>query len=124
MSRTGTRGLFPVTKGKKQSFRQFDNQKQLRLTADPNYDTSRLAGDRSTDNRQYVTEPAENTIAMETLQSNSGMFMHPMHDVTATDHVHGDKVLEALQQELDEFELQVEGGDGQIDPNEGGRQEH
>lgn len=112
-----------MTKGDKQSFRQFDNQKQLRLTDDPNYDASKLSGDMSTDNRQNVTEPTENRIAMEALQANSGMFMHPMHDVTATDHVHGDKVLEALQQELDDFELEVEGGDGRIDPNEGGGQD-
>jgi hypothetical protein len=112
-----------VTKGEKQSFRHFANQKQLRLTDDPNYDAGKLSGDMSTDNRQYITEPAENTIAMETLQGQSGMFMHPMHDVTATEHVHGDKVLEALQQELDEFELQMEGGDGRIDLSEGGGQD-
>ncbi|ASS74160.1 hypothetical protein CIG75_03595 [Tumebacillus algifaecis] len=111
-----------MTDGKKQSFRHFTNQKQLRLTDDPNYDVSKLSGDKSTDNRQSITEPAEDRIAMETVQGNSGMFMHPMHDVTATEHVHGDKVLEALQQELDEFELEVEGGDGRIDPQEDGGQ--
>ncbi|MFD2169866.1 hypothetical protein [Tumebacillus lipolyticus] len=109
-----------MSKGEKQSFHQFTNQKQLRLTDDPNYETAKLAGDKSTDNRQYITESTDNTLAMEALQAQSGMFMHPMHDVTATDHVHGDAVLEALQQELDQFEKQVEGGDDRIDPQEGG----
>lgn len=107
-----------MTEGKKQSFKDFTNQKQLRLTDDPNYPVQHLSGDASTDNRQYITEDASNTIAMETLQAQSGMFMHPMHDVTQTDQVNGDKVLEALQQQLDEMELQIEGGDGQKDPNE------
>jgi hypothetical protein len=109
-----------VTKGEKQSFKDFTNQKQLRLTDDPNYPAQNLSGDASTDNRQYVTEPLENTAAMELLQANSGMFMHPMHDVTQTEQVHGDQVLEALQVQLDELEseMQNNGQDGQIDPNE------
>ncbi|MGZ4135872.1 MAG: hypothetical protein ACXVPC_11990 [Tumebacillaceae bacterium] len=109
-----------MTKGDKQSFRHFTNQKQLKLTEDPNYPAQNLSGDASTDNRQYVTEPFENTAAMEALQAQSGMFMHPMHDVTQTDQVHGDKVLEALQVQLDELESQMQnnGQDGQIDPNE------
>jgi hypothetical protein len=107
-----------VTKGKKQSFKDFTNQKQLRLTDDPSFPVQHLSGDASTDNRQYITEDTDNTIAMQTIQANSGMFMHPMHDVTQTDQVHGDKVLEALQQELDALEHEVEGGDGRLDPNE------
>ena len=107
-----------MAEGNKQSFRHFTNQKQLRLSEDPNYPVEHLSGDASTDNRQYITEPAENTIALETVQANSGMFMHPMHDVTQTDQINGDQVLEALQQELDDMERQFEGGDGRIDPNE------
>lgn len=108
-----------MTKGDKQSFRQFTNQKQLRLTADPNYPVQNLSGDASTDNRQYITEDDANTAAMELLQANSGMFMHPMHDVTQTEQVHGDEVLEALQVQLDELESTMDyGREGQRDPNE------
>ena len=110
-----------MTKGEKQSFKDFTNHKQLDLTDDPNYPVQRLSGDESTDNRQYITENVANTVAMETIQSNSGMFMHPMHDVTQTDHIHGDKVLEALQQELDQMESDIDNGDGRIDPREGGK---
>jgi hypothetical protein len=108
-----------VTKGEKQSFRHFDNQKQLELSEDPNYRLQHLSGDQSTDNRMTVTEPEANTMAMAAMQAQSGMFMHPMHDVTATDQVHGDQVLEQLQAELDQLEASMEyGTNGQTDPNE------
>ena len=107
-----------MTEGKKQSFKDFTNQKQLRLTDDPNYPVQHLSGDASTDNRQWLTEDTDAAIALETIQANSGMFMHPMHDVTKLDQVNGDLVLDALQQQLDELELEMEGGDGKIDPNE------
>lgn len=107
-----------MTKGDKQSFKDFTNQKQLRLTEDPNYPAQNLAGDASTDNRQFITEPAENTMAMQALQANSGMFMHPMHDVTQTEQVHGDKVLEQLQTDLAKLEAGMEEGQGEIDSHE------
>jgi hypothetical protein len=107
-----------VTKGEKQSFKDFTNQKQLRLTEDPNYPVQHLSGDASTDNRQYITEPEHNTAALEAVQANSGMFMHPMHDVTQTDHINGDKVLEQLQVDLAKLEEGIDAGDGQHDPNE------
>ncbi|MBL0385727.1 hypothetical protein JJB07_03600 [Tumebacillus sp. ITR2] len=106
-----------MTKGEKQSFKDFTNQKQLRLTEDPNYPVQNLSGDESTDNRQYVTEPIENAQALVATQANSGMFMHPMHDVTQTEQINGDQVLEQLQVQLDEFEKNFE-PDGQVDPRE------
>lgn len=107
-----------MPKGEHQSFKDFTNQKQLRLSEDPNYPVQHLSGDASTDNRQYQTENFANTAAMEALQASSGMFMHPMHDVTQTDQLHGDQVLNALQVELDEIESQMDNSTGQIDPNE------
>ncbi|PWK14897.1 hypothetical protein [Tumebacillus permanentifrigoris] len=107
-----------MTKGEKQSFKDFTNQKQLRETDDPNYPVQHLSGDASTDNRQYITEPKENTMALEAIQANSGMFMHPMHDVTQTDHINGDKVLEQLQTDLDKLEQGFEVDEDRHDPNE------
>ena len=46
------------------------------------------------------------------------MFMHPMHDVTATEQIHGDQVLDALQVELDVLEREMDVGTGERDPNE------
>ncbi|HEU4964298.1 MAG TPA: hypothetical protein VFV52_10670 [Bacilli bacterium] len=110
-----------MSKGDKQSYRHFDNQKQLRLTDDPNFPTETLSGDASTDNRQYQTEDLANTAAMELMQAQSGMFMHPMHDVTQTDQVNGDKVLEAMQADLDEIESQMmDNSTGELDPREDG----
>lgn len=110
-----------MTKGDKQSYRHFDNQKQLRLTDDPNFPAETLSGDASTDNRQYQTEDLANTAAMTLMQQQSGLFMHPMHDVTQTDQVNGDKVLQAMQADLDEFERQMaEDSTGERDPREKG----
>ncbi|KEO81874.1 hypothetical protein [Tumebacillus flagellatus] len=106
-----------MTKGEKQSFKDFTNQKQLRLSDDPNYQVANLSGDASTDNRQYVTEPIENAEALALTQANSGMFMHPMHDVTQTEQINGDKVLEQLQADLAALDQNYE-PDGQHDPNE------
>ena len=107
-----------MSKGKLQSFEDFTNQKQLRLTQDKNYPVQHLSGDASTDNRQYQTENLANTAALEAVQASTGMFMHPMHDVTQTDQLNGDQVLQALQVELDEIEAQMDHSTGQIDPNE------
>ena len=112
------RRVIPVSKGEKQSFKDFTNQKQLRLTEDQNYPVQHLSGDASTDNRQDQTENIANTAAMNVLYADSGLFMHPMHDVTQTNHVNGDKVLQALQVELDELELEFDNSTGAIDPNE------
>ncbi len=107
-----------MTTGKHQSFEDFTNQKQLRLTADKDYPVQHLSGDASTDNRQYQTENLANTAALEAVQASSGMFMHPMHDVTQTDQANGDQVLAALQQQLDDIEEKMDNSTGQIDPNE------
>lgn len=107
-----------MTKGEKQSFRHFTNQKQLELTDDPHYPAQRLSGDLSTDNRQNITDARSDTMALQAVQANSGMFMHPMHDVTATEQIHGDQVLDALQVELDVLEREMDVGTGERDPNE------
>lgn len=70
------------TKKPEQKGSAFDNQKQLRLGADPEIQPQQLAGDHSTDNRIDVND-AENNLEWRETTPAGGPFMHPMHDATA-----------------------------------------
>lgn len=73
--------------GKRPERRAYENQKQLREGAD-NQNVTNLSGDGATDDRVddegAVQEPPN---ALSLHRQLGGLFMHPMHDVSADPHL-------------------------------------
>jgi len=66
--------------------KEFTNQKQLRVAAEPNQSWSHLSGDESTDDRIDENDSEDNLPFRDSLPLG-WPFMHPMHDATADEQL-------------------------------------